>query len=161
MISRSKFAETPVPRKARTAQNERQYELPAELIHARRFCKARYAESTAIIEDYVELIGDLLAATGEARQTDLARRLGVCHATVGQMIVRLRRVGMVTARPNRGVFLTEGGRKFATRLRTRYRMVVNLLISLGVPIEAAEADAVGIGHHVSETTLKAFALFLH
>jgi DtxR family manganese transport transcriptional regulator len=30
-----------------------------------------------------------------------------------------------------------------------------------VPAEAAEADAEGIEHHVSETTLKAFARFLH
>ena len=33
-------------------------------------------------------------------------------------------------------------------------------ISLGVPTEAAEADAEGLEHHVSETTLKAFAQFL-
>jgi DtxR family manganese transport transcriptional regulator len=32
--------------------------------------------------------------------------------------------------------------------------------ALGVPAEAAEADAEGIEHHVSETTLKAFARFL-
>jgi DtxR family manganese transport transcriptional regulator len=38
--------------------------------------------------------------------------------------------------------------------------VVDLLRALGVPIESAEADAEGIEHHVSETTLKAFAEFL-
>jgi DtxR family transcriptional regulator, manganese transport regulator len=35
-----------------------------------------------------------------------------------------------------------------------------VLSALGVPTEAAEADAEGIEHYVSETTLKAFALFL-
>ncbi|HYW59661.1 MAG TPA: iron dependent repressor, metal binding and dimerization domain protein, partial [Xanthobacteraceae bacterium] len=34
-------------------------------------------------------------------------------------------------------------------------------LALGVPAESAEADAEGIEHHVSETTLKAFAKFLH
>ncbi len=40
-----------------------------------------------------------------------------------------------------------------------YRLVVDVLEALGVPSEAAEADAEGIEHHVSETTLKAFAQF--
>jgi DtxR family manganese transport transcriptional regulator len=38
--------------------------------------------------------------------------------------------------------------------------VVAVLIALGVPAEAAEADAEGIEHHVSETTLRAFARFV-
>ena len=49
-------------------------ELPAELTQARRFVKARSARSTAVLEDYVELIADLLATAGEARPTDIARR---------------------------------------------------------------------------------------
>jgi DtxR family manganese transport transcriptional regulator len=58
------------------------------------------------------------------------------------------------------VFLTEEGERLAARVRTRHRLVVNVLIALGVPTEAAEADAEGIEHYVSETTLKAFAHFL-
>jgi DtxR family manganese transport transcriptional regulator len=45
-------------------------------------------------------------------------------------------------------------------VRARHRLVVEVLLALGVPAEAAEADAEGIEHHVSETTLKAFARFL-
>jgi DtxR family transcriptional regulator, manganese transport regulator len=45
-------------------------------------------------------------------------------------------------------------------MRVRHRIVVDLLCALGVPTEAAEADAEGIEHHVSETTLKAFEQFL-
>jgi DtxR family manganese transport transcriptional regulator len=135
-------------------------ELPAELIQARRFGLARSARSTAILEDYVELIADLLASTGEARATDIARRLGVSHPTAISTIARLKREALATARPYRGVFLTEKGEALAKRVRARHRLVVNVLIALGVPAEAAEADAEGIEHHVSETTLRAFARFL-
>ncbi len=134
--------------------------LPAELTQARRFGKARSAQSTALLEDYVELIADLLASTGEARPTDIARRLGVSHVTAIKTISRLKREGMATARPYRGVFLTESGQKLAARVRTRHRLVVDVLLAIGVPVEAAEADAEGIEHYVSETTLKAFARFL-
>jgi len=135
--------------------------LPTELAQARRFGKTRSAQSTALIEDYVELIADLLAGTGEARPTDIARRLGVSHATAIKMIARLKREGVATARPYRGVFLTESGRELAARVRSRHRLVVDVLLALGVPAEAAEADAEGIEHHVSDATLKAFARFLH
>jgi DtxR family manganese transport transcriptional regulator len=87
--------------------------LPAELVQARRFGKARSAQSTALLEDYVELIADLLASTGEARPTDIARRLGVSHVTAVKTISRLKREGMATARPYRGVFLTESGQELA------------------------------------------------
>jgi len=135
--------------------------LPAEGTQARRFGKTRSAQSTALLEDYVELIADLLASAGEARPTDIARRLGVSHATAVKTIARLKRSGLATARPYRGVFLSEKGRALADRVRVRHRLVVDLLRALGVPTEAAEADAEGIEHHVSETTLKAFAEFLN
>jgi DtxR family manganese transport transcriptional regulator len=119
--------------------------LPAEGTQARRFGKTRSAQSTALLEDYAELIADLL---------------GVSHATAIKTISRLKRAGLATARPYRGVFLTEKGHELADRVRVRHRLVVDLLRALGVPTESAEADAEGIEHHVSEVTLKAFAHFL-
>jgi DtxR family transcriptional regulator, manganese transport regulator len=121
--------------------------LPAEGTQARRFGKTRSAQSTALLEDYVELITDLLASAGEARPTDIARRLGVSHATAVKTVSRLKRAGLATARPYRGVFLTEKGQALADRVRMRHRVVVDLLCALGVPSEAAEADAEGIEHH--------------
>ncbi|HZR73834.1 manganese-binding transcriptional regulator MntR [Bradyrhizobium sp.] len=135
-------------------------ELPTELTQARRFGKTRSAQSTALFEDYVELIADLLAGTGEARATDIARRLGVSHATSIKTISRLKKAGLATSRPYRGVFLTEKGHALAERVHLRHRLVVDFLRAVGVPAEAAEADAEGIEHHVSEVTLKAFAQFI-
>jgi DtxR family manganese transport transcriptional regulator len=135
-------------------------ELPAELIQARRFGKTRSAKSGALLEDYVELISDLLGGAGEARPTDIARRMGVSHATAIKTVSRLKRAGLATARPYRGIFLTEKGHALAERVRARHRLVVDLLCAIGVPLESAEADAEGIEHYVSETTLQAFSRFL-
>ncbi len=142
------------------AEHDGNRDLPAELTQARRFGKTLTAQSTALLEDYVELIDDLITSTGEARPTDIARRLGVSHATAIKTISRLKRAGVATARPYRGVFLTEAGTALAQRVRARHRLVVDVLRAIGVPDEAAEADAEGIEHHVSETTLKAFARFV-
>ena len=135
-------------------------ELPAEPTQARRFGKARTAQSGALMEDYVELISDLIGSGGEARPTDIARRLGVSHPTAIKTIARLKREGLAVAKPYRGVFLTEAGEHLAERVRTRHRVVVDLLLAVGVPAEAAEQDAEGLEHHVSDTTLAAFGRFL-
>ena len=134
--------------------------MPTEPTQARRFGKARTAQASALLEDYAELIADLLTTGGEARPTDIARRLGVSHATAIKTIARLKREGLATARPYRGVFLTEAGETLAARVKTRHRLVVDLLRAVGVPAEAAEQDAEGIEHHVSDTTLHAFARYL-
>src|SRR5579863_7542321 len=135
--------------------------LPTEPTQAQRFGKARTAQSGALLEDYVELISDLLENNGEARPTDIARRLGVSHATAIKTIGRLKREGLASAKPYRGVFLTEDGERLAGRVRSRHRVVVDLLLAVGVPSESAELDAEGIEHHVSDTTLAAFARFLN
>lgn len=132
----------------------------AEPAHARRFSQARSARSAAILEDYTELIADLMREHGEARTTDIARRLGVTLPTATKSLGRLKREGLVTSRPYRGVFLTEAGHAMAERVRTRHRLVIDLLTAVGVPPEAAETDAEGIEHHISEVTLRAFERFL-
>lgn len=134
--------------------------MPTEPTQARRFGKTRTAQSTALLEDYAELIADLLASGGEARATDIARRLGVSHATVIKTIARMKREGLATSRPYRGVFLTEQGDLLARRVKARHLLVVDLLIAIGVPAEAAQQDAEGIEHHVSDATLRAFSRFL-
>ena len=57
-------------------------EMPEEPTQARRFGQARAARSVTLLEDYVELIADLLATRGEARATDVAKRLGVARNTL-------------------------------------------------------------------------------
>ena len=127
---------------------------------ARRFGQARSARSSAVLEDYSELIADLQSGTGEARTTDIARALGVTHPTANKAIARLKREGLATSKPYRGIFLTVAGQEMAERCRARHRTMVKLLLAVGVPPDAAEIDAEGMEHHVSEATLDAFEAFL-
>lgn len=127
---------------------------------SRRFGEARSARAAAVLEDYTEMIADLLARNGEARTTEIARALGVAHPTANKAIARLKRAGLATAKPYRGIFLTEAGLALAERVRARHRTVVQVLLAVGVPPDAAETDAEGIEHHVSDATLAAFKRFL-
>jgi DtxR family manganese transport transcriptional regulator len=116
--------------------------------------------SQEIAQDYVEMIAELIAATGEARVIDLARRFGVTHVTVSRTIRRLQRDGLVSALPYRSIFLTDAGRDLSKESRRRHEIVVRFLESVGVPAAAAQSDAEGIEHHVSKETLAAFVRHL-
>ena len=133
---------------------------PSESDAADRFSKVRSERASALLEDYTELIADLMAEHGEARIADIARSMGVAHPTATKAVARLKREGLATSRPYRGVFLTPAGEAMAEEARQRHEIVRDLLLAVGVPADAAELDAEGIEHHVSEETLRAFAAFL-
>jgi DtxR family manganese transport transcriptional regulator len=120
------------------------------------FRQTRRARKSEIAEDYVELIAELIETTREARAVDIARRLGVSHATVIKTVGRLQRDGLVLSQPYRSIFLTEEGERLAAWSRRRHEVVVQFLLAIGVGAETAHADAEGIEHHVSEETLAAF-----
>ncbi|MCD9004803.1 manganese-binding transcriptional regulator MntR [Luteimonas sp. XNQY3] len=128
-------------------------------VQVESFRQVREAHRLELIEDYVELISDLIAHDGEARQVDIAERLGVAQPTVAKMLKRLVREGFAAQRRYRGVFLTEAGEALATASRERHRTVEEFLLALGVPADIARRDSEGIEHHVSPETLKIFAMF--
>lgn len=122
---------------------------------AAAFRATREAHSTELAEDYVELIGDLIAEHGEARLTDVAGAMGVSQPTAGKVVARLRKLGLIDGRPYRSLFLTPAGVEIANRSRERHQIVVAFLCGIGVARATAEIDAEGIEHHVSEETLEA------
>lgn len=63
--------------------------------HVQGFLQVREAHRRELIDDYVELIADLIRDCGEARQVDLAARLGVSQPTVAKMLKRLVAAGLV------------------------------------------------------------------
>lgn len=139
---------------------EKSIELAEAAHQAAHFGRTRDDHRSEIAEDYVELIADLIDATGEARGVDLAHRLGVSNATVNNNVARLQRDGLVRSEPYRSIFLTTSGWSLAQRCRRRHRIVLDFLRALGVPERVAATDAEGIEHHVSDETLDAMERWL-
>ena len=127
--------------------------------HVEGFRQVREAHRRELIDDYVELISDLINEVGEARQVDMAARLGVSQPTVAKMLKRLASVGLIEQIPWRWIFLTPEGEKLAQESRERHQIVENFLLAIGVSAEIARRDAEGMEHHVSEETLAMFLKF--
>ncbi|MGB6104116.1 MAG: manganese-binding transcriptional regulator MntR [Pusillimonas sp.] len=143
-----------------TACIKRDSELRDVALQVDSFRHVRNARRQELVEDYVELISDLLRDGGEARQVDLASRLGVSQPTVAKVLARLVESGFVVRRPYRGIFLTEDGEKLAEMSRRRHQLVEQFLVAIGVDDDTARRDAEGIEHYVSKATLDAFARYL-
>ena len=133
--------------------------MPPVDAQARQHASVREAHETELIEDYVELIADLVDAGGEARAVEIARRMGVRQATVAKMIRRLAERGLVVTEPYRPIHLTGAGRAMAERSRERHAVVLDFLRALGVSEATARIDAEGIEHHVSAETLELMRRF--
>ena len=123
---------------------------------AQGFKAVRKAHQSEIVEDYVELIADLIEKFGEARPVEIARHMGVTQPTVVKNLSRLQRDGFITREKYRSVFLTAMGTELAAICRHRHRIIVTFLRHLGLDAETAEQDAEGIEHHVSDKTLAMF-----
>ncbi|REC96188.1 DtxR family iron (metal) dependent repressor [Kushneria indalinina DSM 14324] len=128
--------------------------------HHEHFERVRQDHQRELVEDYVEEIAHLHRHLGEARASDLADRFGVSPAAVSKVVTRLKRDGLVNARPYRGIFLTDQGEELAHKVAARHRVVLQALLALGVPESIARADSEGIEHHCSDETVAAMHRFL-
>ncbi|HAU5565656.1 MULTISPECIES: manganese-binding transcriptional regulator MntR [unclassified Pantoea] len=146
-------------RRAKSATNTPQGPLKDIEEHVEGFRQVREAHRRELIDDYVELISDLIREFGEARQVDMAARLGVSQPTVAKMLKRLGTTGLVEQVPYRGVFLTAEGEKLAEASRVRHHIVETFLLALGISPETARRDSEGLEHHVSDETLAVFQKF--
>lgn len=130
--------------------------LPEVAEQAERFTRVRESHKYEAIEDYVELIDDLISVNGEARLVDVANRMGITQPTASKTLARLQRDGYITSEPYRSIFLTDKGKQLAEESRIKHEIVYEFLLAIGVSPEIAKRDSEGMEHHVSEETLKIF-----
>jgi Mn-dependent DtxR family transcriptional regulator len=105
------------------------------------------------VEDYLEVIYDLIQTKGYARAVDIAERLDVKTPSVTNMIQKLDGMGLVVYERYRGLTLTQKGERIARFTRQKHAVILKFLQLLGVEEKIAKEDAEGIEHHVSKDTL--------
>lgn len=124
------------------------------------FKVTRANHSMEAAEDYTELVHDLTESLGEARIVSIAANLGVSHVTALRTVRRLTEEGFLDTSPHKPVVLTAKGKRLAKVAKQRHEIVKDFLIKLGASKSDADADAEGIEHHVSASTLKAMKRFI-
>ncbi|HDQ07047.1 MAG TPA: metal-dependent transcriptional regulator [Candidatus Bathyarchaeota archaeon] len=81
-------------------------------------------------EEYLEAIYRLEQKGGFARTMELAKSLNVVPGSVTNTIENLKRKGLVTHKPYKGVKLTANGQKIASSVLRRHRLAERLLTDI-------------------------------
>jgi DtxR family Mn-dependent transcriptional regulator len=113
------------------------------------------------MEDYLETIASLIASGGEARVTDIAKRLSVRKPSVTLALRSLAEKGLVHYQPYAQPTLTDAGQTIASRIQHRHDVLKRFLVEvLLIEDKLAEANACRIEHAVDKEVLDHLAHFV-
>lgn len=104
---------------------------------------------TPSMEDYIEIIYNLIETKGYARVTDIAEALLVHPSSVTKMVQKLDKDNYVHYEKYRGFVLTDKGNRVGKRLVFRHDLLEEFLEIIGVDKENIYEDVEGIEHHLS------------
>jgi Mn-dependent DtxR family transcriptional regulator len=121
---------------------------------------AEKASRTTRMEDYLEVIYELIQLKGYATTVDISNYLNVSSPSVTKMLQRLNESGHVNYEKYRGITLTDVGAAIAKSMHERHGILAEFLVMIGVDIETANRDAEGIEHHLHPETLKKLEEFI-
>lgn len=111
-------------------------------------------ERTDRMEDYLEVIYELVEEKGYATTVDISTYLNVSSPSVTKMVQRLDESGYLNYEKYRGIKLTDEGIRVARSIRNRHGLLAEFFKIIGVDEEIANNDAEGIEHHLHPQTIK-------
>lgn len=115
---------------------------------------------TPRMEDYLEVIYELIERKGYATTGDISTHLNVSSPSVTKMMQRLHDTGYLVYERYKGISLTDKGMDVAEGIRQRHGILAEFLIMLGVDEETAHRDAEGIEHYLEPKTLEKLERFV-
>ncbi|MCP4546966.1 MAG: DtxR family transcriptional regulator [bacterium] len=122
---------------------------------------AQISNLSSSLEDYLEIILQLVQEQGEARAKDIAQRKSVRMASVTGALKRLTAEGLISYQARESVTLTKAGEELAGRILGRHEFIARFLHEiLGVDGETASRDACAIEHVISLESLDRLAGFV-
>jgi len=117
-------------------------------------------DSNTRIEDYLEVISELVELKGYANTIDISRYMNVSAPSVTKMLQRLDENGYLEYEKYRGINLTTKGNALADAVRQKHGILLEFFMMLGIDYNAANQDAEGMEHHLNPKTIKQLRKFV-
>jgi Mn-dependent DtxR family transcriptional regulator len=121
---------------------------------------AKREDRTTRMEDYLEVIYELIQQKGYATTVDISKYLNVSSPSVTKMVQRLDESGHLNYEKYRGISLTYEGILVAKSIRERHGLLADFFKMIGVDEDSANKDAEGIEHYLHPETLKKLEEFV-
>jgi Mn-dependent DtxR family transcriptional regulator len=112
------------------------------------------------MEDYLEIISELVDLKGYATTLDISRYMHVSAPSVTKMLQRLDENGFLEYEKYHGINLTKKGIQLAETVRQKHGIVLEFFEILGIGYETANQDAEGVEHHLNPKTIKQLRKFI-
>lgn len=122
--------------------------------------KSKKTQSSTRMEDYLEIISELVDLKGYATTLDISRYMNVSAPSVTKMLQRLDENGFLEYEKYHGINLTSKGTQIADGIRQKHGILLEFFEILGVGYEIANQDAEGIEHHLNSKTIKQLRKFI-
>ena len=122
---------------------------------------AKKEDRTDRMEDYLEVIYELVEQKGYATTVDISKYLNVSAPSVTKMTQKLDETGYLKYEKYRGIRLTDDGVRIAISIRNRHGLLAEFFKIIGVDEESANSDAEGIEHHLHPETIKRLEGFIN
>ena len=120
----------------------------------------RIDTTTDAMEDYLEVMYELIQKKGYATTVDIANYLHVSSPSVTKMVKRLDKMGYLIYERYRGQQLTPEGIAVAKNIHKSHGLLVEFLKMIGIDEEIAKRDAEGIEHHLHPQTMEKIEEFM-
>ncbi len=117
-------------------------------------------QQTDRMEDYLEVIYELIKKKGYATQADISELLSVSSPSVSKMLQKLDETKYLKYEKYRGINLTQEGIDVAENIREKHALLSEFFKMIGVDEGIANIDAEGIEHHLDSQTLKKLKEFI-
>ncbi len=131
------------------------------LVAIRDANSAKKEDRTDRMEDYLEVIYELVQQKGYATTVDISSYLNVSSPSVTKMMQKLDETGYLKYEKYRGIRLTNEGIRIARNIRNRHGLLAEFFKIIGVDEETANNDAEGIEHHLHPETMKKLEEFIN
>ena len=117
-------------------------------------------KSSSRMEDYLEIISELVELKGYATTLDISRYMNVSAPSVTKMLQRLDEGGFLEYEKYHGINLTIKGIQVAENIRQKHGILLEFFEILGVGYNTANQDTEGIEHHLNPKTIKQLRKFI-
>lgn len=115
---------------------------------------------TTKMEDYLEVISELVELKGYATASDISNYMNVSPPSVTKMLQRLDKDGYLEYTKYLGLRLNPTGKNIANEIRQKHSDLLEFFEIIGVNTSIANKDVEGIEHHLNPKTMKQLRKFI-
>ena len=128
-----------------------------------KFCKENLTNMenlSASLEDYLEIICNLLETSNSVKAVEVARKLNISRASVSEALTKLAEKELIVYESHKGITITKDGLKKAKQVIEKHNTITAFFEStLGLNRQSAEENACKIEHVIDDEVFERLQKF--